>query len=115
MTDSDNIFRRLTRRDALARAARWTGLAVVGAITARLLMRGRGALSSDVAAAASRCARCGVFDSCRLPEAELQRSRGLGLVTPVRRSQVSQETQVEALCDDGRRAASGDGRDRTTD
>ncbi|HOI54817.1 MAG TPA: hypothetical protein PLP01_06175 [Phycisphaerae bacterium] len=103
MTAPRGIFRRLTRRDVLVSAARWTGLALIGAAAVRLVARGlRRPMAGGPATA--RCTRCGAFESCRLPEAEQQRSRGLGLVTPVRRSRYGEAGLRDALCDQGRRA-----------
>jgi hypothetical protein len=111
MSDRDGILRRLTRRHVLVSAARWTALAAVGAVALRLVGR-RGDKAVSASAAASRCARCGVFGGCRLPEAELQRYRGLGLVTPVRRARQGQTPAVEALCEAGRRDSGGGPDDR---
>jgi len=113
MTDSHGICRRLTRRDVLASAVRWSGLALVGAAAGRLVAPSRrrqlgGGLTT------APCARCRAFESCRLPEAEQQRSRGLGLVTAVRISRHAEAEPKDALCEQGRRAHSAVANDRTT-
>jgi hypothetical protein len=95
----------LTRRELFGLGGRLFGLAAAGAIVARLAGRRimGSAAGAPSAPAASRCARCNVFEGCQLPEADLARRQGLGLVGPVRRPIPGRPTAPAApLCGQSR-------------
>ena len=90
----------MTRRGLLGHLARLAGLAAVTLGAGTLIGRRvrRGAASGG----GSLCARCPVFEGCRLPEARTQRRKGLGIVTPVRRSRQGSETSGDPICAEGK-------------
>jgi len=89
----------VTRRRFFEHLARMAGLIAVAGGSAALIRR---TLSPGGKPTLSLCARCGVFEDCRLPEARAQRRKGLGLVTPVRRRKDGDVAAEQPLCREGR-------------
>ena len=81
---------RATRREWLASLARWGGLAALAGLTAWLTGRAGGGAAAAPRGSGlrltPRCADCGAFLRCTLPEAESARAQGHGLAGPVRGS-----------------------------
>ena len=99
MQSEQSNHKGVTRRRFFEHLARIAGLAAVAGGSAALIRR---TLCSGGKPTLSLCARCGVFEDCRLPEARAQRRKGLGLVTPVRRRRDGTAAAEQPLCEDGK-------------
>ena len=94
--------RGLTRRELFERLARLGWMAGLVAVAGGSVEMIRRALGNGGKPTLGLCARCGVFEDCRLPEARAQRRRGLGLVTPLRRRRDGNAAAAQPLCEEGK-------------
>ena len=99
MASEQSNHKGVTRRRFFEHLARIAGLVAVAGGAAALIRRSLGGSGDPTG---SPCARCPILQRCSLPEAGLQRRKGLGLVTPVRRRKDGDVVKDQPLCEEGK-------------